>query len=103
MIIILTSISIIVQCYNLFIFTCISLDLQNVDITLRLLFRPKEEKLPWIFSNVGVDFEERVLPSITTEVLKAVVVSDTVGIIIIIIDAYRLSLTLVSSLHSVKW
>ena len=35
-----------------------------------------EEKLPWIYANVGVDYDERVLPSITTEVLKAVVVSD---------------------------
>lgn len=50
-------------------------DLQNVDITLRILFRPMESRLPYIFSNVGVDYDERVLPSITTEVLKAVVVS----------------------------
>lgn len=49
-------------------------DLQNVDITLRVLLRPKEEKLPWIYANIGVDFDERVLPSITTEVLKSVVV-----------------------------
>ena len=34
-----------------------------------------EEKLPWIYANVnvGVDCDERVLPSITTEVVKAVV------------------------------
>lgn len=50
-----------------------SRDLQNVDITLRLLFRPKETMLSWIFKNVGNDYDERVLPSITTEVLKAVV------------------------------
>ena len=49
-------------------------DLQNVDITLRILFRPMEEKLPYIYANVGVDYDERILPSITTEVLKAVVV-----------------------------
>ncbi len=49
-------------------------DLQNVDITLRILFRPMEEKLPHIYANVGVDYDERILPSITTEVLKAVVV-----------------------------
>ena len=32
-----------------------------------------EEKLPWIYANanVGVDCDERVLPSVTTEVLKA--------------------------------
>ncbi|KAL5489611.1 hypothetical protein EMCRGX_G018722 [Ephydatia muelleri] len=50
-----------------------SKDLQNVDITLRVLLRPQEEKLPWIYANIGVDFDERVLPSITTEVLKSVV------------------------------
>lgn len=50
-----------------------SKDLQNVDITLRILFRPKEESLPHIYANIGIDFDERILPSITTEVLKAVV------------------------------
>lgn len=49
-------------------------DLQNVHITLRILFRPKVEFLPQIYSNLGVDYDEKVLPSITTEVLKAVVV-----------------------------
>jgi prohibitin 1 len=46
-----------------------------VSITLRILFRPKPEALPQIYTNLGVDYDERVLPSITTEVLKAVVVS----------------------------
>jgi len=50
-----------------------SKDLQNVNITLRILFRPVPEQLPHIYTNLGVDFEERVLPSITNEVLKAVV------------------------------
>jgi prohibitin 1 len=50
-----------------------SKDLQNVNITLRILFRPVPDELPKIFSNIGVDYEERVLPSITNEVLKAVV------------------------------
>ena len=49
-----------------------------MDITLRILFRPLEEKLPHIYANVGVDYDERILPSITTEVLKAVVVSGTI-------------------------
>lgn len=49
------------------------LDLQNVNITLRILFRPMPSQLPKIFSMLGVDYDERVLPSITTEVLKAVV------------------------------
>lgn len=57
-------------------FICINtLDLQNVNITLRILFRPKPDQLPHIYTILGVDYDERVLPSITTEVLKAVVVS----------------------------
>jgi len=48
-------------------------DLQNVNITLRILFRPAVNSLPNIFTNLGLDYDERVLPSITTEVLKAIV------------------------------
>ena len=48
-------------------------DLQVVTINLRVLSRPEEEHLPDIFSQLGVDYDERVLPSIGNEVLKAVV------------------------------
>merc|ERR1740127_179710 len=48
-------------------------DLQVVTINLRVLSRPEEEFLPQIFSNLGLDYDERVLPSIGNEVLKAVV------------------------------
>lgn len=44
-----------------------------VNISLRILSRPVEEKLPFIYTNLGVDFDDRVLPSIANEVLKAVV------------------------------
>lgn len=50
-------------------------DLQNVNITLRILFRPVPTSLPNIYSTLGIDYDERVLPSITNEILKAVVVS----------------------------
>lgn len=50
-----------------------SKDLQNVNISLRILFRPQDDQLPQILNNLGADFDERVLPSITNEVLKAVV------------------------------
>jgi regulator of protease activity HflC (stomatin/prohibitin superfamily) len=50
------------------------LDLQNVNITLRVLFRPVPTSLPNIYSTLGIDYDERVLPSITNEILKAVVV-----------------------------
>jgi len=48
-------------------------DLQVVTINLRVLSRPEEEHLPEIFSRYGLDYDERVLPSIGNEVLKAVV------------------------------
>jgi len=50
-----------------------SKDLQTVNITLRVLFRPVTENLPRIYTTLGIDYDDRVLPSITNEVLKAVV------------------------------
>jgi len=50
-----------------------SKDLQNVNITLRILFRPQVSNLPKLYVNLGEDYDERVLPSITNEVLKAIV------------------------------
>ncbi len=52
-----------------------TIDLQNVNITLRILYRPSIEHLPWIHQKYGPDYDERVLPSIGHEVLKSVVVS----------------------------
>lgn len=49
------------------------LDLQMVNMTVRVLSKPKKESLPTIFQNLGLDWDERVLPSIGTEVVKAVV------------------------------
>ncbi|XP_023066569.1 prohibitin-like isoform X2 [Piliocolobus tephrosceles] len=50
-----------------------SKDLQNVNITLRILFPPVASQLPHIFTSIGEDYDERVLPSIMTEILKSVV------------------------------
>ncbi|GMM45730.1 prohibitin subunit [Pichia kluyveri] len=50
-----------------------SKDLQNVSITLRVLHRPDVLKLPQIYQNLGLDYDERVLPSIGNEVLKSIV------------------------------
>ena len=44
-----------------------------VNISLRVLSRPQESQLPDIFRNLGTDWDERVLPSITNEVLKSIV------------------------------
>jgi len=56
-----------------------SKDLQNVNITLRILFRPIPDQLPNIYTTLGIDYEDRVLPSITNEVLKAVVAQFDAG------------------------
>jgi prohibitin 1 len=48
-------------------------DLQMVNIALRILTKPKVEKLPWIFKELGLDFNNRVYTSIGMEVLKATV------------------------------
>ena len=49
-------------------------DLQQVTVQLRVLSHPRVEGLPEIFRSLGKDFDERVLPSICNEVLKATVV-----------------------------
>lgn len=49
------------------------LDLQMVNISLRVLSRPNALELPSMYQRLGLDYEERVLPSIVNEVLKSVV------------------------------
>jgi len=50
-----------------------SKDLQMVNIGLRVLARPIASTLPKMYQRLGLDFDERVLPSICNEVLKSVV------------------------------
>lgn len=44
-----------------------------VNITIRVLSKPEETALPSIYRTLGLDYDERVLPSIVNEVLKSVV------------------------------
>lgn len=48
-------------------------DLQMVDLTLRVLYKPSEHALPNILSKLGEDYDERVMPSIVNETLKSVI------------------------------
>lgn len=48
-------------------------DLQMVNITCRVLFKPDVFQLPNIYRTLGVDYDEKILPSIVNEVLKSVV------------------------------
>jgi len=50
-----------------------SKDLQMINIGLRVLARPVASTLPKMYQRLGLDFDERVLPSICNEVLKSVV------------------------------
>eukprot|EP01061_Rhynchopus_euleeides_P028648 TRINITY_DN46736_c0_g1_i1.p1 TRINITY_DN46736_c0_g1~~TRINITY_DN46736_c0_g1_i1.p1 ORF type:complete len:290 (+),score=132.00 TRINITY_DN46736_c0_g1_i1:47-871(+) len=48
-------------------------DLQKVNIKLRVLFMPAPEHLGTLYQTLGLDYNERVLPSIGNEIMKAVV------------------------------
>lgn len=50
-----------------------SKDLQMVNITIRVLTKPDKGRLPTIYRRLGLDYDERVLPSIVNEVAKQVV------------------------------
>ena len=47
--------------------------MQTVTMAIRVLFRPVDKKLPEILTNIGHDYETRVLPSIIGEVVKSTV------------------------------
>ncbi|KAL0598748.1 Prohibitin [Plecturocebus cupreus] len=50
-----------------------SKDLQNINITLHILFLPVANQLPGIFTSIREDSDGHLLPSIMTEILKSVV------------------------------
>lgn len=54
-----------------------SRDLQMVQISLRVLTKPDQSKLPWLIQALGEDYDEKVLPSIVNEVLKQVIAEYT--------------------------
>nr|GAT47906.1 predicted protein [Mycena chlorophos] len=56
-----------------------SKDLQMVSITVRVLSRPDIIHLPKIYQSLGMDYDERVLPSIGNEVLKSIVAQFDAG------------------------
>jgi hypothetical protein len=66
----LTSRSIVLQNIST---TTGSKDMQMVSLTLRVMSRPDTRHLSTIYRSLGLDYDERVLPSIGNEVLKATV------------------------------
>lgn len=54
-----------------------SKDLQMVQLTVRVLTRPDQSKLPFILQTLGTKWDDRVLPSIVEETLKATIAKFT--------------------------
>ncbi|KAG2223980.1 hypothetical protein INT45_013437 [Circinella minor] len=52
-------------------------DLQMVNITCRVLSKPRVDSLATVYRTLGQDYDERILPSIVNEVLKSVVAQFT--------------------------
>lgn len=50
-----------------------SKDLQTVHVATRILYRPMKEKLPVIYRDIGLNYDDKVLKSIAEEVIKSVV------------------------------
>lgn len=50
-----------------------SKDLQMVTIAIRVLHKPDPNRLVWIYRTLGVNYDERILPSIMNESAKAIV------------------------------
>lgn len=50
-----------------------------VNISLRVLYRPDQTRLPDLYRYLGTDYDSRVLPSIVNEVLKSVVAQYNAG------------------------
>lgn len=50
-----------------------SKDLQTVNLSLRVMYKPNENKIFKIYRELGRDYDARVLPSVVNEVLRSVV------------------------------
>lgn len=50
-----------------------SKDLQMVTIAVRVLHKPNPNKLVWIYRTLGMNYDERILPSVMNESAKAIV------------------------------
>jgi regulator of protease activity HflC (stomatin/prohibitin superfamily) len=48
-------------------------DLQTVNLSLRVLYKPRADMIHEVYRLLGTDYDGRVLPSVVNEVLKAVV------------------------------
>ncbi|KFO57781.1 Prohibitin-2, partial [Corvus brachyrhynchos] len=69
-----------------------SKDLQMVNISLRVLTRPNAAELPSMYQRLGLDYEERVLPSLVNEVLKRSEEHPVPGTTLVAVFVFQVSL-----------
>ena len=79
-----------------------SKDLQMVTLSLRVLSRPDVGKLAEVYRKLGQDYDERVLPSIGNEVLKATVANYDAAELIVRHQVCILGGMLIYWLHRLK-
>lgn len=48
-------------------------DQQTIQVKLRVLHRPDPKFLPWLLDKYGTDYDDRILPSLSHEILKSVI------------------------------
>jgi prohibitin 2 len=54
-----------------------SKDLQTINVTMRVIYKPNQDNLRDLYRLLGYDYDARVLPSIVQEVLKSVIAQYT--------------------------
>ena len=47
--------------------------MQIIKLSVRVLFHPEVDKLDTIYTRLGLNYEQKVLPAITNEILRTVV------------------------------
>lgn len=52
-----------------------SKDLQPITLTVRVMYHPMEDRLPELYRFAGMNYAQRILPSLINEILRIVVVS----------------------------
>lgn len=53
--------------------TSFTLEMQNVKLAIKILFHPEVDKLHEIYTHLGLDYDNKVLPAIVNEISRSVI------------------------------